>query len=216
MKAFKTLYQNGEFIDIETDKRVVLRNGKQFTLMSEDENFLTKDRKMFDEKPLDSASKKNWIDTLYRNQKTIIFLPSGTELYFSIRLSRVDDNDSYAFYEFICELLEDQYLYEVNQRSNNGFYSINDPINYRLANCICELKKCLNHNLILTENIREYSLNKLYTSTVQFYFSMRRSATTNVFNTFKIHSIPNGFQNNHIKINASLKEMRIDLISIRQ
>lgn len=209
MKAFKTLYQNGQFIDIETGRRVVPRNGQQFTIMSEDDNFVTKDRKMYDGDPLDSSSKKHWIERKYSNQDPRLFLLSGTALRFSIQLTRLDENDIDDFYEFECELLEDLYLYESIRGDSRA---VNDPVNYRLAECICELKSCISGNLILLENIREYSLNKLYSSTVQFYFSMRRSSSTNVFNTFFVSDYPDRYRGRDYGGPINLAELRLRVI----
>ena len=56
-----------------------------------------------------------------------------------------------------------------------------------MANCQCILDDCLLGGLTLTEKIPAESLNKLFSQTVMFYFSMQRSGSCNAFNTFFIY-----------------------------
>ena len=79
---------------------------------------------------------------------------------------------------FVCTLLEDLYLYLI--KGETGI----EPKHWRLAECKCLLDDCLLGGLTLTERIPAKSLNELFNKTIQFYFSLQRSGSTNVFSTF--------------------------------
>jgi hypothetical protein len=188
MKNYTVKYIHGQFIDVATDKRIIPQQGAQFGIQSDDNAFLEVDEKMVLQPHMDSEQKKYWAVTEFGEKNCKLFMVAGTRLYFRVGNSKKVDGDEDRQYIFECILLEDLYLFKLKKRSGN------DSEDWRLANCQCKLERCLLGGLALTEQIPTTSLNSLFCYTVMFYFSMQRSGSCNVFNTFflfKPDEVPN-------------------------
>lgn len=178
MNAFKAIYSHGHFIDVESKKRLIPVQGAEYTICAADNAFRTEDSKLKIGDNLNTKEKADSLEKKYGKDKYAKILVAGDQLFFRVGNSRKAEGDENKQYIFICTLLEDLYLYLL--KGKNG----DEAEHWRLADCKCELDKCLLGGLTLTVKIRAESLNKLFSNTVQFYFSMQRSGSANAFDTF--------------------------------
>lgn len=178
MKAFNVIFKHGHFIDIETNQRIIPVQGAKYTIVANPDAFSHEDAKLKMDSPLSGKIKAEMVAKEYGQGNIIKILEARERLIFRIGNSRMVIGDESREYFFIAVLLEDLYLGKLKYRDGN---KIND---WHLADCKCELVSCIRGGLILTENIQAESLNKLFSQTVMFYFSMQRSGSANAFNTF--------------------------------
>lgn len=178
MRAFKVIYKHGHFIDLETKHRIIPVQGSIYTISAEDSAFGKEDSKLEVGEALNEVAKEAWIKLNYGKDNYYRIMKKGERLFFRIGNSKSIEGDEDHQYIFACTLLEDLYLYLLKGKKGDKFE------HWRLANCICELDKCLLGGLALTDKIRAKSLNTLFSNTVQFYFSLQRSGSANAFNTF--------------------------------
>jgi hypothetical protein len=181
MKSFNVIYRHGHFIDKETDKRLIPQQGSEFVIIAEPNSLLEFDDKLTVAKPMSSDDKKLWAFRQFGKGNYIKIADAGEELLFRVGNSKVAKGDESNRYILLCSLKEDLYLYLLKGKLGKR------PNDWRLADCICELKECLEGNLLLSENIKAESLNKLFSHVVQFFFPTQRSGSTNVFTTFYIY-----------------------------
>jgi hypothetical protein len=178
MKAFKVIYQHGHFIDKESKLRIIPVQGEEYIITASPNAFTTEDTKLKMAEPLNNTEKSIWALQQFGKDNYGKILNSGEQLFFRVGNSRRVQGDESREYIFICTLLEDLYLHLLKGKKGDS------AEDWRLADCKCILEKCLLGGLTLTEKIPAESLNKLFSKTVMFYFSMQRSASANVFNTF--------------------------------
>lgn len=178
MKAFKVIYQHGHFIDKESNLRIIPVQGAEYIITASPNAFTTEDAKLKMAEPLNHEEKSVWALKQFGKDHYSKILNAGEQLFFRIGNSRTVHGDESRQYIFVCTLLEDLYLYLLKGRKGD------DGEDWRLADCKCILEKCLLGGLTITEKIPAESMNKLFSQTVMFYFSMQRSAAANVFNTF--------------------------------
>jgi hypothetical protein len=181
MKSFNAIYKHGHFIDKETGKRLIPQQGFEFVIIAEPNSLLEFDDKLTVANPMSSEEKKLWAFNQFGEGSYIKIGDAGDQLFFRIGNSKVAKGDESNRYILLCLLKEDLYLYLLKDRMGES------PNDWRLAECICELEKCLDGNLLLSEFIKADSLNKLFSHTVQFFFPTQRSGSTNVFTTFYIY-----------------------------
>jgi len=62
MKAFVVTYQNGQFIQEDTNKRLTLMSGKEFTISGSDDSFTYEDSRLALDKPLNEKEKASWAE----------------------------------------------------------------------------------------------------------------------------------------------------------
>jgi hypothetical protein len=178
MKTYKVIFKHGHFIDVDSQLRIIPIQGQEYVISGDSNSFKEEDPKMMIGDPLNSNDKLEWATKHFKDSPFKKILNAGDKLFFRIGNSRREDGDESTQYIFLCTLLEDLYLYL--QKNKKG-----DEIeHWRLADCKCVLESCLLGGLTLTEKIPAYSLNSLFNFTVQFYFSMQRSASTSTFSTF--------------------------------
>lgn len=181
MKAFKVVFQHGQFIDLETQKRIIPVQGAEYVISADSDSFTTDDVKLEMEKPLSDIDKARWADNKFGKGNYVKILNAGEQLFFRIGNSKQVQGDESQEYIFLCTLLEDLYLFLYKGRKGN------DPKDWGLAECKCMLDRCLQGGMTLTEQIPAESLAKLFCFTVMFYFSMQRSGSTNAFDSFFIY-----------------------------
>jgi len=182
MKSFNVIYQHGHFIDKETGKSLIPQQGFEFVIIAEPNSLLEFDDKLIVAEAKSSEDKKKWAINQFGEGNYIKIGDAGDQLFFRIGNSKIAKGDESKQYILLCSLNEDLYLYLIKGRIGNK------PNDWRLAECICELKKCLEGNLQLSEVIKAESLNKLFSHTVQFFFPTQRSGSTNVFTTFYFYN----------------------------
>lgn len=178
MKAFKVIYQHGHFIDKDSNKRIVPVQGAEYIITAKENAFTEEDAKLKMEVPLTPQEKALWAENEFGKNNYGKIMNAGDQFFFRIGNSRTLQGDESRQYIFICAVLEDLYLYLIKGKKGE------DAEDWRLADCKCALEKCLLGGLTLTEKIPAESLNKLFSHTVMFYFSMQRSGSANAFNTF--------------------------------
>jgi hypothetical protein len=178
MNEYKVIYKHGQFIDNKTKKRLIPVQGAEYIIIARSDAFTEEDAKLKVTERLSSNDKLKWVEQKYGKNKFGKILNAGEQLFFRIGNSKTIKGDENRQFIFLCILQEDLYLYLLKNRKGDNFDD------WRLADCNCVLEKCLLGGLILNEKIPAESLNKLFCSTVMFYFSLQRSGSTNVFNTF--------------------------------
>ncbi|MEI6174183.1 MAG: hypothetical protein WCR01_10550 [Bacteroidota bacterium] len=178
MKSFNVIYQHGHFIDKETGKNLNPQQGFEFVIIAEPNSLLEFDDKLTVAEAKSSEDKKKWAINQFGEGNYIKIGDAGDQLRFRIGNSKFAKGDETNQYILLCSLNEDLYIHLIRGRMGNK------PNDWRLAECICKLEKCLEGNLRLSEVIKAESLNKLFSHTVQFFFSTQRSGSTNVFTTF--------------------------------
>ena len=178
MKAFKVVYQHGHFVDKESKKRIIPVQGAEYIITANSDAFTTEDAKLEMSTPLTQSEKAAWALAEFGKGNFQKILNAGQQLFFRIGNSKTVKGDESRQYIFVCTLLEDLYLYLLKGKKGDS------EEDWRLANCQCVLENCLLGGLTLTEKIPAVSLNKLFSHTVMFYFSMQRSGSCNAFRTF--------------------------------
>ncbi len=178
MKAFKVVYKHGHFIDVENGLRLIPVQGAEYTISAVDKAFIAEDAKLKMRDALTPKDKAAWAENEFGKGNYAKIVNQGEQLFFRVGNSKKVQGDESHQYIFVCTLLEDLYLFLLKGKKGT------EPEDWRLADCKCELENCLLGGLTLSEKIPAKSLNALFNNTVQFYFSMQRSAAANAFNTF--------------------------------
>lgn len=181
MRTYKVIYEHGHFIDTETKQRVIPIQGEEYIITGESKSFKTQDAIMSLGEILTREQKKEKIFQEFEETHAVRILDAGSQLYFKIGNNRKAEGDIAQQYSFVCTILEDLYIYISQGKSGE------EEEHWRLAECKCILEKCLDGGLTLTDRIPANSLNSLFSHTVQFFFSLQRSSSTNVFTTFNIY-----------------------------
>ncbi|HPD66417.1 MAG TPA: hypothetical protein P5050_12315 [Bacteroidia bacterium] len=181
MKAFKVTFQHGHFIDTETGKRLIPVQGAEYHIIADSEAFKSEDVKLKFKEPLNAADKLAWAKSEFGEGNFIKILDAGSPLFFRIGNSKKVEGDESSEYIFTCIILEDLYIFKIKSRQGD---KMDD---WRLADCICRLDKCLLGGMTLSEKLQAQSLSMLFGFTVMFYFSLQRSASCNAFNTFFLY-----------------------------
>jgi hypothetical protein len=180
MKTYKVYFRHGHFIDLITEKRLILTQGEEYIISSTTDAFSFDDSKLNLETPLSSEKKLESIQNEYRGGEYKKILKSNDRLVFRLGNPKKAKGDHYHEYAFACTLLEDLYIYQ--KKGNKETFTSN----WRLAKCRCVLDECLLGGLEVTEKIPAVSLNNLFSQTVMFYFNMQRTGSCNAFDTFYI------------------------------
>ena len=181
MKAFKVIYKHGHFIDLETKQRLIPVQGYEYTISATDDAFKTEDAKLHIGLALNAEDKEKWALEKYGKDNFVKILNAGEQLFFRVGNSKKAEGDENRQYIFVCTLLEDQYLYLTKDKKGEKLED------WRLAECKCELDNCILGGLTLSEKVPATSLNKLFSHTVQFYFSMQRSGSINALTSFFLY-----------------------------
>lgn len=181
METYKVKYIHGQFIDQNTKQRIIPVQGAEYVITGDSNNFKKEDEKLKVSEALSPEKMKEWISKRFGEGKYIKFLDSGKQLFFRVGNSKSIYGDESHEYIFLCTLKEDLFLFLVKGGDKKN------PQDWRLADCICELDKCLEGGLLLSEKVKAESINKLFTKTVMFYFNLQRSGSTNVFSTFCLY-----------------------------
>lgn len=209
MKAFKAIYSHGHFIDIETSQRLIPVQDAEYTITAADKAFKTEDAKFSIGDTLNSKNKEAWALREFGKDKYGKIMNEGEQLFFRVGNSKRVPGDEDRQYIFVCNLLEDLYLYLLKGRKGDF------AEDWRLADCKCALEKCLLGGLALSEKVPAKSLNSLFSNTVQFYFSMQRSGSANSFDTFFLYKddMKLTFDSANIKINKGLAFLRNEFVT---
>jgi hypothetical protein len=204
MKAFIVTYQNGQFIEKGTKKRLIPISSKEFTISGSDDSFAYEDSRLALNPPLNEKDKASWAEKEFGQDNYKKILNAGEVLIFRIGLARTYEGLNGRQFYLTCTLLEDLFLF-ISKNGDGG-----NPKDWRLAPCQCELTECKYGGLTITEKIKAESLNSLFSQTVMLYFNLMRSGSTNVFTTFYLDPSPKEF-----KIRAIQEHEYTNLDSIR-
>lgn len=172
MKTYKIRYSKGHLIDVETNKRILLRRGGEFTLLGDNDQFEEYDY-------LNAPVEKKSSDDKYadlKNKSGVTHLEkicsAGSRLAFRIGIKKRTEEDQHSEFLFVAVLEEDLYL-----RSSDGE-------KWTLCECLCYSEECVEGDLQMIEPVYGNSLNNLYSNLVAFYFPLQRSGACNAFDTF--------------------------------
>ena len=182
MKAFKVRYHHGHFIDLDTNQRIIPVQGHEFILTANPEAFTTQDTKLQIGIALNSKEKAAWAKKEFVLTKYQKLFDAGTQFIFRIGNRKKVDGDEDSQYVFLCSLMEDLYMYQMKGKDASK------EKNWRLANCNCQLEKCLLGGMVLHERLLAESLNQLFAATVMHYFSNQRSTACNAFKDFYMYN----------------------------
>lgn len=211
MKSYKVKFIHGQFIEEETQKRIIPIQGKSYIIISEEDSFDETDPRMKVNEILDSEKKKISIEKKYGINRTIKLLNKGEKLFYRIGNSKRIQGDESQSYIFLSILLEDLYIHLKKDKKGDN---IND---WQLVNSVIRLENCISSDIKIVEKIQADSLNQLYSKTVTFYFNMQRSASANAFTSFYLYK-PNlsivyqpGFNNDNNAFHnfQNLQDLRI-------
>lgn len=181
MKTFNVTFEHGHFIDNATGKRIIPVQGRSYVIASEDGNFRESDLVTRPIEVLSPSEKHAQFVQKYGAERIVNILPAGTRLFFRIGNSfRVQGDETFAFI-FLCELLEDLYLYKIETRSAA------DRLAWRLTNCACQLVSCLQGDLAISEQLQAESLNALFRKVVNYFFVHQRSDSVNALDSFYLY-----------------------------
>lgn len=211
MKAYKTIYKHGHFVDIETGKRLNFIAKGEYTITAANDCFTEVDEKLVIPEPLNSEQKLQSLLRKFDRDSIRSILPAGEKLYFRVGNSKVLQSDESRQYMFQCILLEDLYLTKLKKRSGD------QEKDWRLSSVICELEVCTYGDLEITEKIRGTSLSNLFSRTVQFYFSNQRSTAINAFADFYL--LQEDLVNNphtELTLSRAANHLEYSLADIRQ
>jgi hypothetical protein len=182
MKAFKAIFSHGHFIDKESKKRLVPVQGAEYIISAEDVAFKIEDIELKEDDVLNEKDKATWIEKKYGYGKYVKILKAGEQLFFRVGNSKQVEGDEDNQYIFVCNLLEDLYLYLVKGKKGEK------AEDWRLAACKCQLENCLLGGLSLTSKVKSKSLNYLFSNTVQDYFRTQRTGSANAIKTFFLYT----------------------------
>lgn len=207
MKKYNVVYIHGQFVDTETKKRLIPKQGHEYEICASEGSFRDYDPRLLSVTPLSSQEKEEKLKGDYGAGNYKLLLKKGQRLFYRISNTKIIESDPGRQFVFLCTLLEDLFL--VLSKSKKG----DDPSHWHLSECACKLTDCLYGDLMILEHLPAPSLNKLYSDTVNFYFPLQRSGSTNVFETFYLYSDSMYFDSKDLKKNnfESLASLRIQL-----
>jgi hypothetical protein len=160
MKAYKAIFRNGHFIDVETDKRLIPIQGCEYIITAKDTSFREVDSKLHKEEALNEFDKEEWALNKFGQGNFKKIYKANNKLFFRVGNAKSVEGDKGLQYIFVCQILEDLYLY--CKPGSKG----DSQSDWCLANCVCELMECIQGELVLSEKIRAKSLNALFNNTV--------------------------------------------------
>jgi len=161
--------------------RILPVQGAEYSITADERDFRTEDTKLLKVNPHSENEKEKWANQKYGVGNYERILNAGRQLFFRVGNTKTEQGDEDYQYIFVCTLLEDLYLYLLPERKGD------EEEDWHLAECECTLDRCLMGGMNLTERVTASSLNNLFSNTVQFYFSMQRSTSTNVYTNFFIY-----------------------------
>lgn len=185
MPGHRVIYKHDQFIEVDTGKRIIPIQDKEYIIIGLGDSFADYDYKMDIGEILDPNEKFKSVCNQYGEKNIVKILNSGERLQFRVGNSKKMKGDESRVYYFVCILLEDLFLFKLRNRSGK------DDIDWRLADCKCQLVDCIYGDLKLSDNIISDSLNKLFSDIVMFYFNRQRAAAVNAFNEFFLYRDPN-------------------------
>ncbi len=201
MKNLNIKYKHGHLYDITTGQRIHLEDGAIFALQGDSSNFMEQD-------PLNNAVPdsriRNYeeIKSAVLNQKKLKsyakILDAGTKLQFTIGITKTKTKEEARRYHFVCELLEDLYLYKKNGWKNNTPAA--------LFECHCVVSENPSDNVEFFEKVYGVSLSNLFEKTCMLFFSNQRSSAGSAFNEFSLL--------NNSKITIDVLRSKKDLIPV--
>lgn len=174
MKTHNIIYKNNKFYDKVTCQRVHPKEGYEFIIAGDDNNFGDFDVLNQPHEEISDAIKKlEEIKKLKNIDQYEILLPSGSTLDFHLSITKTKHRGEDEFYEFRLQLLEDLYLYKCNSWSKEKLPE--------LYNCRCVVFEDLLGNVKFFEPIYANSVNEAYSKTRQFYFPNQGTPGTNIY-----------------------------------
>ncbi len=199
MKTYKIQYSKGHLVDVETNKRILLKRGGEFTLLGDDDQFEEVDKLNVPLKSKNAIEKYQSLTNKYEYIEKIC--SAGSRLVYRVGIKKKTSEDKNNYFLFDAILEEDLYL-----KSNDGK-------NPSLCDCLCYSKECLEGDLQMIEPVYGNSLNNLYSNLVAFYFPLQRSGACNAFDTFYIANDEDlNLENLKNKSHLSLRKMRSQII----
>jgi len=204
MKAFKVVFKHGHFIEVNTNKRILPRQGGEFIITANEEDFERFDYKIATREPLDIGVQAKTVFAKYGEQNVIKIRNRGEKLVFVISNSQRVPGDESRKYVLVCHLLEDLYVYHKKNKPERYKFE-----NWKLASCVCEVDSCADGGLQISEKITADSLNKLFSHSVNFYFPLQRSGTTNAYDNFFVYvpELPATIKTIELKIQPSIRNL---------
>lgn len=163
----KLSYCNGHFYDVETGKRIALKENIEISLTTDDKNFITtKPAGHIPKFILDSTDKKNEVSNDKKVKEFRKVFDAGKYLYVCI-----PKNDTW----FKVELLEDLYIF-LNKKTKKK--------EGKLYSCACVVKANISGKINYFEEVHATSLNELYKSTYVHYFGNFGNPACNALDRF--------------------------------
>ena len=81
METFKVKYVHGQFIEVNTGRRIIPNQNAEYILTGQAVDFKKEDEKLSVSEALSSEKMKEWISKKFEEGKYIKFLGSGKQLF---------------------------------------------------------------------------------------------------------------------------------------
>jgi hypothetical protein len=176
MKAYKAIIRHGKLYDLESNKRIFIKeNGK--LIIAIDESQLLKEDPY--NKPLKMVTEDENLEyekALRKKHFSVKLIASTSdELKFTIKAGKNTETSNYAMQcTFRVKLLGNLYMLQKHKENEYGLVS---P-------CPCIVDFDYGSELKNFEQIYAYSLNDAYSKTYEYYFSLYGKSTINIYNNF--------------------------------
>ncbi len=171
-------FDHGHFVDTETGKRIVLKNGNIYVLIGDEQSLSEEDP--LNSPPVDYLSSEEMLMEVQNSKKIktdnyFKIADAGQHFVFRVGLGiRVDTEQKDREFIFSAIINEDLYAYSNDKQKEK----------WRLFNCKTTVDRCLSNNLNVYETIYAYSLNDAFSKTIAFYFPLNRKSSGNAQNEF--------------------------------
>lgn len=176
MKSAEIIYKYGHFYDLQTGKRLLLKDGESAVLVyNSSMSLLIEDPLNKELKARSSREIEQSLEVLPHFQWHAKLLSAGDHLQFTInsQILTSDDQEKLKI-TFRTTLLEDLYYYKTTARS--------------LASCHCVVDQVIWGNLPYFEPIYASSLNEAHSRTFVHYFSKYGQGTAQASNKFRLRN----------------------------
>lgn len=181
MKNLDIKYKHGHLYDLTSGKRVHLKDGAQFSLQGDDDNFMSTDplNGSIPEDKIRSAEEMEASLLAIKNIKSYAkILDAGTRLQFRIGITKTKARGEAKQYHFECKLLEDLYFYKKEGGNENKLAG--------MFECHCIVDANPSDNIEFFEIVYGNTLSNLFEKTSMLFFSNQRSPAANAFKEFSL------------------------------
>lgn len=171
-------FSHGHFY-LEDGSRIILTEGKHYTLSGDERFFSTHDEMLDTKVPRLPEILQADLEKEYGKENLIRMLPAGTEFHFNLGLGKRKKGIKERIYTFKALLEEDLYL-----RLKSG-KPVEIPESWVVADCITSITQRTSQNFNLEQKVSEETPGKAFAMLVSTHFSQQRGTGISIYNYFK-------------------------------